>query len=273
MARTVSNESAVDRKLMTIQKKVALSSAGLLLVVLASPPGLAAPSLLSEPEVMQTSLPKELPLQPVDATELLLTRKKERRQNVGSQLLKNEQTSSKSTESNSVVREYNQPHRESSIAYLAAFIDLLMSGVFNSGNPIAEYKVLKDNTLTLELPAEDNCFVGAEPVGDDSVMIPTALGVVVTNDNEGGFVQYITLLLDTGYAEVNDVFNTLSVSEDFDRVDGIYQKTEDWLRRQSFEYRGERKGVFSFEEEDSLAYLIWNVELVLTDNDCPNSIM
>lgn len=94
-------------------------------------------------------------------------------------------------------------------------------------------------------------------------MLPTSLGVVVSNDGDKGFVRYATVVRSTGYTDANNLINDAMIDEN-DKT--VYNTVDAWLRQTI------GNGEFPFAEKgDDLAYLIFNVEVTFEGHSCPTS--
>lgn len=164
------------------------------------------------------------------------------------------------SEPTSFVRNFNSGARTNT-KYLEQFTTALSEGIYSDGVAIS-YDLIKDGTLTLRLPAADNCFAEAEPVDASSVKLPTSLGVIIGNDGATGFLQYITIAGSTGYNEADDAISDAGLNNDL-----FAQEVESWVRATVG-----KEGAFLFEEgTNSLAYLIFSVEVIFEGHSCPDS--
>ena len=172
-----------------------------------------------------------------------------------------EPQTSEPVESSSIVRTYKQAGTADQ-SFLEPFQNDLTSGTYSDGESIG-YDALRKGKLTFALPAGDNCFREAKPVGNSSVMLPTSLGVIVSNDGDKGFIRYATVVLSTGYPEANNLINDAMVDE---KDKTVYNSVDAWMR----EAVGSDGFPFA-EKGNDLAYVIFNVEVTFEGHSCPTA--
>lgn len=162
--------------------------------------------------------------------------------------------------STSVERTYREVGTGQDLTFVNTFIDALTQGVYTE-NKSGDYTPLSTGTLTLTVPAGDNCFPKAEPIdGTDSVMLPASLFVVVSQgaDDGEGLIKTIEIGRSTGYDEANELITSFGLPDE--AYDSIY----DWLKQQV-------GGTFPFDTQGpELVFLIFNVEAVFENHSCPS---
>ncbi|PZO14205.1 MAG: hypothetical protein DCF25_15240 [Leptolyngbya foveolarum] len=93
-------------------------------------------------------------------------------------------------------------------------------------------------------------------------MLPTSLGVVVQDDGDKGFVQSITLVRSTGFEDADNLIIDATLD---DRT--LFDQVDSWLRTAV-----DNNGSFPFEPPlSTLAYNIFNVEVVFDEHSCPET--
>ena len=180
------------------------------------------------------------------------------------QIESSQESSTEPIKSNSIVREYREAGVKDD-TYLTPIASALAAGVYSEDKttPLT-YKPLfdRDNPVTFSLPAEDNCFSKATPVGDDSVMLQASLMIVVLDDGAGGYIDDVIVAISTGYDEAN-----LAISSAVLDNDEAYDAVDEWLRSRMYD-----GNTFPFDTQGStIAYLISPVEVTFEEHSCPSA--